>query len=484
MLMVVRLAVDGGIPLQGTVSVSAAKNAALPALAAALLTTQPLLLENVPDLADVATVRLLLQGLGADIGAGPDGPLRVRVAELSSHEAPYELVSTMRASVLVLGPLLARSGLARVALPGGCAIGLRPIDQHLKGLQRLGAEIAIRNGYVEARASRLKGARITNDLVTVTGTENLLMAATLAEGTTVIENAAREPEVVDLARLLAAMGARIDGEGTDRIEVHGVPELGGARHRIIPDRIEAGTFLVAAAITGGDVVVEQVIPRHLTATLAKLEECGAQLTVAADRIRCKGPERPRATDIVTSPFPGFATDMQAQFMALLGLADGLSKISETIFENRFMHAAELCRMGARIETDGATAVVRGVSGYQGAPVMATDLRASASLVLAGLAARGRTEISRVYHIDRGYERLEIKLQALGAHIARLQFEPNRARVAERHEPGEASANEFEPNRARVAERHEPGEASANEFEPNRARVAERHEPGEASASAC
>jgi UDP-N-acetylglucosamine 1-carboxyvinyltransferase len=367
----------------------------------------------------VVTTCSLLERLGARISYERGGPTTVRVATLASHEAPYELVSTMRASVLVLGPLLARGGTARVALPGGCAIGVRPIDQHLKGFQKLGADIVIRSGYVEARASRLKGARITTDLVTVTGTENLMMAAALAEGTTILENAAREPEVTDLARVLVAMGARIEGAGTERIEIHGVPELSGGRHRIIPDRIEAGTLLVAGAITGGDVALMGVAPRHLTATLAKLEECGATVSVDGDRVRCRGPERPQAADIITSPFPGFATDMQAQFMALLGLADGLSRITETIFENRFMHAAELCRMGARILTEGSTAVVRGVPAYQGAPVMATDLRASASLVLAGLAARGTTEVSRVYHLDRGYERLETKLRALGARIERV-----------------------------------------------------------------
>jgi UDP-N-acetylglucosamine 1-carboxyvinyltransferase len=415
-----RLVIEGGSPLQGEVQVSAAKNAALPALCAALLTSQPVTLENVPELADVATTRSLLERLGGTIAAEADGGAVVRVAKVTSHEAPYELVSTMRASVLVLGPLLARAGVARVALPGGCAIGVRPIDQHLKGFAKLGAEITINQGYVEARASRLKGARITTDLVTVTGTENLMMAAALAEGTTVLENAAREPEVADLARLLIAMGARIEGAGTERIEIQGVPELSGARHRIIPDRIEAGTLLVAGAITGGDVTITGAAPRHLTATLAKLDECGATINVDGERVRCHGPERPRPADVITSPFPGFATDMQAQFMALLGLADGLSKITETIFENRFMHAAELCRMGALIETDGPIAVVRGVRAYQGAQVMATDLRASASLVLAGLAARGTTEVSRVYHLDRGYERLEAKLRALGARITRVK----------------------------------------------------------------
>jgi UDP-N-acetylglucosamine 1-carboxyvinyltransferase len=420
--MATRLVIEGGSPLAGEVQASAAKNAALPAMAATLLTAQPVILENVPALADVVTMRKLLERLGAETTAESGGATRLQVARVSSHEAPYDLVSTMRASVVVLGPLLARTGMARVALPGGCAIGGRggrPIDQHLKGLARLGADIIIENGYVEARASRLKGARITTDLVTVTGTENLMMAAALAEGVTVLENAAREPEVADLARLLTAMGARIEGAGSERIEIEGVPELGGARHRIIPDRIEAGTLLVAGAITGGDVTLTGAAPRHMTAILAKLEECGAALTVDGDRIRCVGPARPQACDIITSPFPGFPTDMQGQMMALLGLTGGLSKITETIFENRFMHAAELCRMGARIETEGATAVVRGVAAYQGAQVMATDLRASASLVLAGLAARGTTVVSRVYHLDRGYEALEKKLQSLGARIKRV-----------------------------------------------------------------
>src|SRR5712671_5423151 len=395
--MATRLVVQGGTPLRGEVPVSAAKNAELPALCAALLTAEPVVLENVPALADVDTTRSLLEQLGAVVSAAADGSTRVHVAQVTGNEAPYELVSTMRASVLVLGPLLARTGLAKVALPGGCAIGVRPIDQHLKGFQKLGAEVFIRNGYVEARASRLKGARITTDLVTVTGTENLMMAAALAEGTTVIE-----------------------GAGTERLEIDGVPELGGARHRVIPDRIEAGTLLVAAAITGGDVTVVGAEPRHMSAMLSKLEECGAVVTVSGDRIRCQGPARAKAADIITSPFPGFPTDMQAQFMAMLGLADGISKVTETIFENRFMHAAELSRMGARIDAEGSIAMVRGVRYYQGAPVMATDLRASASLVLAGLAARGNTDISRVYHLDRGYERLEVKLRSLGATIDRVK----------------------------------------------------------------
>ena len=326
--MAARLEIEGGVQLKGAVSASSAKNAALPALAASLLTAEPVVLENLPALADVTTISQLLERLGAEFAAERDGATRVQVARVKSHEAPYELVSTMRASVLVLGPLLGRTGLARVALPGGCAIGLRPIDLHLKGLRRLGADIGIENGFVEARASRLKGCRITLDLVTVTGTENLMMAAVLAEGTTVIENAAREPEVVDLARLLQGMGATIEGAGTEQIEIRGVSELGGCRYRIIPDRIEAGTLLVAGAITGGDVTVTNAVPRHLSALLAKLEEAGALLEVGEDRIRCRGPERPRPADVITSPHPGFPTDMQAQVMTLLGLADGLSRSEE------------------------------------------------------------------------------------------------------------------------------------------------------------
>jgi UDP-N-acetylglucosamine 1-carboxyvinyltransferase len=415
--MPVRLEIEGGRPLRGSVSVSAAKNATLPALAASLLTAEPIVIPNVPALNDVRTMVKLLETLGGRVERN-GAEVRVHVKRLQSDVAPYELVSTMRASVLVLGPLVARQGSARVALPGGCAIGVRPIDQHLKGLARLGADIAIENGYVVARASRLKGARITTDLVTVTGTENLMMAATLASGTTVIENAAREPEVSDLATLLTAMGARIQGAGTDRIEIEGVTDLGGATHRVVPDRIEAGTLIVAGAITRGDVTVTDVVPEHLSAVLAKLEECGVPLEVGPTWVRVRGPERPRPADVITSPFPGFPTDMQAQVMTLLGLADGQSRVTETIFENRFMHVAELDRMGARIETDGSTAVIRGVPNYQGAQVMASDLRASAALVLAGLAARGRTTISRVYHLDRGYERMEAKLVGLGACIER------------------------------------------------------------------
>jgi len=415
--MPARLEIEGGLPLGGTVAVSAAKNAALPALAASLLTSAPLSLPNVPELGDVRTMLTLLQSLGA-IVERVGTRVTATVPRVTNDVAPYELVSTMRASVLVLGPLVARHGSARVALPGGCAIGVRPIDQHLKGLARLGADIAIENGYIVARASRLKGARIATDLVTVTGTENLMMAAAIAEGVTVIENAAREPEVGDLAALLTAMGARIDGVGTGRLEIEGVPELGGATHRIVADRIETGTLVVAGAITRGDVLVSDCVPDHLASVLAKLEECGVCLQTGPTWIRVRGPERPRPADVITSPYPGFPTDMQAQLMTLLGLADGQSTVTETIFENRFMHAAELARMGARIETDGSTAVIRGVDAYQGAPVMASDLRASAALVLAGLAARGRTTVSRIYHLDRGYERLEAKLNALGARVAR------------------------------------------------------------------
>jgi UDP-N-acetylglucosamine 1-carboxyvinyltransferase len=415
--MPARLRIEGGVPLRGSVAASAAKNAALPALTAGLLTAEPLVFTNVPDLQDVRTMARLLETLGGRVERD-GGRMRLQVARVSHDVAPYELVSTMRASVLVLGPLVARHGSARVALPGGCAIGVRPIDQHLKGLAKLGADLAIENGYVVARASRLKGARIAPDLVTVTGTENLMMAGALAQGTTVIDNAAREPEVSDLARLLNAMGAHIEGAGTARIEIEGVTELGAATHTIIPDRIEAGTLLVAGAISGGDVAVTGVVPDHLTAVLAKLEECGVGLEVGGDRVRVRGPVRPGPADVTTSPYPGFPTDMQAQVMTLLGLADGQSRVTETIFENRFMHAAELGRMGARIETEGSTAIIRGVPFYQGAPVMASDLRASAALVLAGLAARGSTEVSRVYHLDRGYERLEAKLRSLGAHIER------------------------------------------------------------------
>jgi UDP-N-acetylglucosamine 1-carboxyvinyltransferase len=416
--MPARLRIEGGVPLEGEVAASAAKNAALPELAAALLTPEPVTLTNLPDLGDIRTMLELLQSLGAGV-TRQGREATVTVERVARDLAPYELVSTMRASVLVLGPLVARHGSARVALPGGCAIGVRPIDQHLRGLAALGAEIAIENGYVIARAGRLRGARIVTDLVTVTGTENLMMAAALADGTTLIENAAREPEIGDLAALLNAMGARVHGAGTERIEVEGVRELRGAVHRIVPDRIEAGTLLVAGAITRGDVRVSDMVPAHVAAVLARLEETGVEIEVGPSWVRARAGDRPRPTDIVTSPFPGFPTDMQAQLMTLLGLADGQSKLTETIFENRYMHVAELARMGAHITTEGSVAIIRGVAAYQGAPVMASDLRASAALVLAGVAGRGRTEVSRIYHLDRGYERLETKLAALGARIERL-----------------------------------------------------------------
>jgi UDP-N-acetylglucosamine 1-carboxyvinyltransferase len=400
------------------VAASAAKNAALPALTAALLTARPLTLTNVPDLGDVRTMLKLLQTHGATV-ARRGREVTLTVENVASDLAPYELVSTMRASVLVLGPLVARYGSARVALPGGCAIGVRPIDQHLKGLAKLGAEIAIENGYVVARASRLKAARIATDLVTVTGTENLMMAAALAEGTTVLENAAREPEVSDLGALLTAMGARLHGVGTSRIEIEGVPELTGAVHKVVPDRIEAGTLLVAAAITRGDVRVTDMVPDHVAAVLGKLEDCGVALEIGPTWVRVRGGDRPRPTDIVTSPYPGFPTDMQAQIIAMLCTADGVSTVKETIYPDRFTHVPELRRFGADIRLDGNLAVIRGVPSLGGAPVMATDIRASSGLILAAMAAEGRSEILRVYHIDRGYQRIESKLNALGARIERV-----------------------------------------------------------------
>ncbi|MDW8467815.1 MAG: UDP-N-acetylglucosamine 1-carboxyvinyltransferase [Burkholderiales bacterium] len=414
-----KLLIAGGRPLEGEVRVSGAKNAALPLMCAALLTPEPLVLENVPRLVDVRTMARLLSGMGVEVERAEDGGLRLRAARIARPEAPYELVKTMRASVLVLGPLLARCGHARVSLPGGCAIGARPVDQHLKGLEALGARIEIEHGYMKARAERLVGARIEMDLVTVTGTENLMMAAALAEGTTVLENAAREPEVAELAACLNAMGARIEGAGSDTIRIEGVRSLAGARWRIMPDRIETGTYLVAAAAAGGRVRVAGAAPATLEATLAKLREAGARLAVGDEAIEIEMDRRPAAVDVRTAPYPGFPTDMQAQFMALDALADGTGVITETIFENRFMHAPELQRLGADITVQGNTAVVRGVPRLQGAAVMATDLRASASLVIAGLAAEGETLVDRIYHLDRGYEALETKLAALGARVRRV-----------------------------------------------------------------
>ncbi|HYL81640.1 MAG TPA: UDP-N-acetylglucosamine 1-carboxyvinyltransferase [Candidatus Acidoferrum sp.] len=415
-----QLIIRGGKPLRGEVRVSGAKNAALPQMAAALLTGEPLRLSNVPRLMDIRTTTRLLRHMGVEI-AGEDTPdLRIHAHSISRAEAPYDLVKTMRASVLVLGPLVARLGRARVSLPGGCAIGPRPINLHLMGLEKLGATIRLDQGYVEAEAGRLRGARIAFDLQTVTGTENLMMAAALAEGTTVLENAACEPEVEDLARLLIAMGGKVEGAGTATVTIHGVPALGGASHRTIPDRIEAGTFAMAAAISGGEVRIRDCRPEHLEAVMAKLEEAGAQLETGPDGLRVAAAGRARAVDVRTQPFPGFATDMQAQMMALMTVSQGQSVITESVFENRFMHVNELLRMGADITIAGNAAMVRGVAGLLGAPVMATDLRASASLVLAGLAARGTTVISRIYHLDRGYEAIERKLTALGADVERVR----------------------------------------------------------------
>ncbi|MBK8764478.1 MAG: UDP-N-acetylglucosamine 1-carboxyvinyltransferase [Burkholderiaceae bacterium] len=414
-----RLRVQGGQRLAGEIPVSGAKNAALPILCAALLSTQPLDLDNVPRLHDVDTALRLLSQLG--VRSHREGHrVQLDASAVSSVEAPYDLVKTMRASILVLGPLVARFGEARVSLPGGCAIGQRPVDQHIKGLQAMGASITIEHGYVVASAKRLKGTRIVTDMVTVTGTENLMMAATLADGETVIENAAREPEVVDLAAALVAMGARIEGAGTDRIVVHGVQALHGASHRVMPDRIEAGTFLCAVAAAGGRVTLTRAQPSSMDATLDKLRETGAVIECGTDWIRIDVQQRARAINLRTAPYPGFATDMQAQFMAVNCVAHGTGIITETIFENRFMHALELQRLGADIAIEGNTAVIRGVAGLSGAAVMATDLRASAGLVVAGLVAEGETLVDRIYHLDRGYEQMEIKLAALGARIERVR----------------------------------------------------------------
>ncbi len=417
-----KLVIRGGSPLLGTVRVSGAKNAALPAMAAALLTEDDVILENIPQVRDIETERKLLAAMGAEVELGygrAHHRTTINCRNLAKPEASYDLVKTMRASTLVLGPLVARTGHARVSLPGGCAIGARPIDLHIKGLEKLGATITQEHGYIEARAERLKGNRIVFEKITVTGTEDLLMAATLAEGETVLENCAREPEVGDLASLLNKMGARIEGAGTALIRVQGVERLHGARHRIIPDRIEAGTFIVAAALTGGDLMVSNCDPTHLGALLLKLEECGVAVRSNGDSVRVMGDSPLRAADVITEEFPGFPTDMQAQFMALATQAEGASIVTENIFENRFMHAQELVRMGANIKIDGCRAVVRGKTALSGAAVLASDLRASASLVLAALVADGETIIDRVYHIDRGYERIEEKLRAVGAQIRRI-----------------------------------------------------------------
>jgi UDP-N-acetylglucosamine 1-carboxyvinyltransferase len=418
-----KFVINGGNPLVGAIRVSGAKNSALPCMAAAILTEDEVTLENIPQVRDIETERRLLSSMGAAVelrqGEGQDRTT-ISCRTLSDPVARYEIVKTMRASSLVLGPLVARAGMARVAMPGGCAIGGRPIDLHIKGLEKMGAVIAQEHGYLEARAQRLRGAHIVFDKITVTGTEDLLMAAVLAEGETIMENCAREPEVTDLAALLTAMGADIEGAGTATIRVRGVSSLHGVRYRVNPDRIEAGTFLIAGAITGGDLTVANCNPAHLGAVIAKLREAGAQIDlVGSDSVRVRAGGRLRAADISTEEYPGFPTDMQAQYMALATQAEGVSLVSENIFENRFMHVQELVRMGANIKVDGKTATVRGPARLSAAAVMCSDLRASASLVLAAMVAEGETIIDRVYHMDRGYERIEEKLSAVGAQIQRL-----------------------------------------------------------------
>ena len=415
-----KLKITGGRPLEGEIRLSGAKNAALPIMCAALLTSKPLTLTNVPRLRDVSTMAKLLGEMGLRVEHSPEGRVVLQAPTIKEPTASYELVKTMRASVLVLGPLLARCGRAKVSLPGGCAIGARPVDQHVKGLEAMGATIAIEHGYMHAAAERLRGARIVMDLVTVTGTENLMMAAALAEGETLIENAAREPEVVDLARCLATMGAKIEGAGSDVIRIAGVRSLGGGEHAVMPDRIETGTYLAAAVAAGGRIRLTGAAPESLVATLDKLREAGAKVSTTDSSIEIEMAHRPHAVGIRTAPYPGFATDMQAQFMALATVARGTALITETIFENRFMHALELQRLGADIKLEGNSAVVTGVERLQGAKVMATDLRASAGLVIAGLVAHGDTVVDRIYHLDRGYEALETKLSALGARVVRIR----------------------------------------------------------------
>jgi UDP-N-acetylglucosamine 1-carboxyvinyltransferase len=423
-----KLLVRGGRTLNGEVLISGAKNAALPELCAALLTDQPVTLHNVPQLQDVATMLKLIRNMGVTAERADDGTVSLDAGGLNNPEAPYELVKTMRASVLALGPLLARFGHAKVSLPGGCAIGSRPVDQHLKGLQAMGAEIEVEHGYMVAKLggsrTRLKGARIATDMVTVTGTENFLMAAALADGETVLENAAQEPEIPDLAEMLIAMGAKIEGHGTSRIHIQGVARLHGCTHKVVADRIEAGTFLCAVAATGGDVFLRHARADHLDAVIDKLRDAGATVTANEDGIRIQGTapayEHLKAQNFRTTEYPGFPTDMQAQFMVLNAIAKGASKVTETIFENRFMHVNELVRLGAHIQIDGKVAVLEGVQKLSGATVMATDLRASASLVIAGLVADGETLVDRIYHLDRGYDKMEAKLRAIGADIERVK----------------------------------------------------------------
>jgi UDP-N-acetylglucosamine 1-carboxyvinyltransferase len=417
-----KFVIRGGNPLLGTIKVSGAKNSALPCMAAAILTEEEVILENIPQVQDIETERKLLTSMGAEVELGygrAQHRTSIKCALLSDPVAKYEIVKTMRASSLVLGPLVARTGMARVAMPGGCAIGGRPIDLHIKGLEAMGAKITQEHGYLEARAERLKGAHIVFDKITVTGTEDLLMAAALADGESLFENCAREPEVTDLAALLNAMGAQIEGAGTSTIRIKGVAKLHGARHRINPDRIEAGTFLIAGAITGGDLNVDCCNPDHLGSVISKLEECGVKLEIGTDNIRVHSGAKLKAADITTEEYPGFPTDMQAQFMALLTQAEGTSVVTENIFENRFMHVSELNRMGANISVSGRTATIRGGAKLQSAAVMCSDLRASAALVLAALVADGESILDRVYHMDRGYERLEEKLRGVGAQIRRM-----------------------------------------------------------------
>ena len=415
-----KLLIHGGMPLFGEVDISGAKNAALPILCACLLTAEPLHLRNVPQLNDISTMLRLIAQMGVEVTMDGSDGLILDSRGLNNPVAPYDMVKTMRASIMVLGPLVARCGEARVSLPGGCAIGARPVDQHIKGLQAMGAEIHVEQGYVHATVKRLKGARIVTDMVTVTGTENLMMAAVLADGETIIENAAREPEVVDLANCLNAMGARVAGAGTDRIVIQGVERLHGATHSIMPDRIETGTYLCAAAVTGGTIRLTNTSATYLDSVVVKLLETGCEVTAEGDAIALKAPPRLKAVSVRTSPYPGFPTDMQAQFMAINSVADGTAVIRETIFENRFMHAVELIRLGADIKIDASNATVTGVPHLDGATVMATDLRASASLVIAGLVAQGETLIERIYHLDRGYERIEEKLTRLGASVRRVR----------------------------------------------------------------
>ena len=414
-----KLIIQGGMPLRGEITISGAKNAALPVLCAALLTTEPLKINNVPALHDITTMLSLLKQMGMDITSHNSSEIVLAATHLTSLIASYEMVKTMRAAILVLGPLLARAGEANISLPGGCAIGLRPVDQHIKGLQAMGAEITIKHGYIHAVAKKLHGARIVFDIVTVTGTENLMMAAALADGTTILENAAREPEIVDLANCLSAMGAKIHGAGTDTITIEGVPSLHGAEYTVMPDRIETGTFLVACTATGGEIHLKNTNPHLLDAVLDKLTEAGADIDSGENWINLKMHTKPKSVNLRTAPYPAFPTDMQAQFMSLNCIADGTAIITETIFENRLMHVQELKRMNANIEVEGNVAIVCGIPQLDGAHVMATDLRASASLIIAGLTAQGETIIDRIYHLDRGYENIEEKLSALGAQIRRI-----------------------------------------------------------------